>query len=585
MFQETAERLNPDNWETHHPLPGAEKPWDLWLGDVAPDINVSLMAPEHRAMWVWIDSLVPGVAPVALFLDWPRDFGKTTSMRLAMARLATTITRRFGLYVCSTQEAANNHIVSIRTHFETLGMVRAESKYGHALGWSGERLRTDNGFTVIALGLDTASIRGLNLDTLRPDFIVFDDIDELSDSVGNIDKKKATITQTVIPAGSQDCAYIFGQNEIHPNSIMHWFVSGEADALRNRKILKTVAVEGFQCGTRPGDSVGDPDRYVITAGTSTWPGKSLSDWEITLNKMGDMAFRRECQHELGAGGLFFRFSPFVIVPDTGEKRPWHVCPMPKYEAWWDTWAAGDYGTQAPACYPVAVSDQWGVVTVIGEEYAADRTSKQQSLGLLLLCYELGVGSKPPAERKEFDDNGDKVPGGIVYTDKDGEEKPVETRLDRLMMDWASTFPPMAEGHQTAIQRQGEYPVEVMWRYGIPATPAVKDVIAGLRNMVDWLARTVTYPKDHPTEPGRTVPAFRLAEGVCPMLEGYLTKALKHPKDPRLAVAPAKFEHAGDAGRYLLMARAEASDHPKAAEPEMADWVKRELGIEEKVRRF
>lgn len=562
------------------PMPGHDLSWQRWLASAAPHIDVSLMAQCHIDLWEWEEALQTGVTADAFFADWPRDYGKTTSMRLIMARMAVCLRRRFGLYVCSTQESANNHVTSMRSNFEALGLGRAESKYGHALGWSGERLRTSNGFTVVALGLDTAAIRGLNLDNQRPDLIVFDDIDSLDDSVENVDKKKRTIAQTVIASGSRDCAYLFGQNEIHANSVMHWFVSGEADALRRRQVSKVVAVEGFECKTVPSLEVGKPDTYEISSGISTWPGKTLIEWTETLNRMGENAFRRECQHELGAGGLFFKnFHAEKVDPTTGLKRAWHVCPMPKIEPWYDTWGSGDYGVAAPACYHIAIADKWGVVTVIGEEYRADRTSKQQGLGLLLLAHELGVGSEPPAWRNED------IPGGIEFSDEDGKERPVETRLERLMLDWASTFPPTGQGHQTAIQRQQEYPVEVFWRYGIPAVPAVKDVIAGLRNFADWIGRTVTYPANHPTMPGLTVPMFRIAEDAAPMLQGYLEKALKHPKDPRFAVAPGKFEHAGDSGRYLL-SRPEPSGAPAVRkDPELADWVKKEFGMEAQKRQF
>lgn len=542
--------------KTYNGSADADLTWEEWLAKVAPHIRRDLMAPQHVELWEWIDALEPGIRPAAFLADWPRAFGKTTTMRLAMARMCVTMKRRFGLYTCSTQESANNHIVSIRQRFEDMGVARLESKYGHALGWSGERLRTDNGFTILALGLDTAALRGLNLNDLRPDFIALDDIDDLNDSVEACEKKYRTLTQTVLPAGSSDMAVMFGQNEIHGGSVMHRFVSGDADALRRRKISKVVAVRGFECATVPTETPGEPDPYVITAGESTWPGKTLAQWTEDLNLYGEPAFRRECQHELGAGGLFFRFMPTVRDDRTGEMLPWHICPMPKVEAWHDKWASHDYGTTAPACSHVAMSDEWGVVTVIGEEYRADRTSKQQALALMLLAWELGIGSKPPAYRDES------VPGGIVATDTDGAEQSVETQLERIAFDYANTFPPNGATGDSAIQRQGEYPVEVWWRYGLPAVMAVKDIIAGLRNAINWLGRTVTYPAHHPTQPGVTVPAFRIAEGKANMLVGYFEKALKHPKDERLAVAPSKYEHAGDSGaRYLLSTRPDASLNP------------------------
>jgi hypothetical protein len=553
-----------------HPLPGSEQTWQEWLANVAPHIDQSLMAAEHIALWEWIDGLTPGERPPAFLADWPRGYGKTTTMRLAMARLCTTVKRRFGLYVCASQTVANNHINSIRQRFEEMGVGRLEDQYGYSLGWNGERLRTANGFTLIALGLDQSNIRGLNLHDLRPDFIVGDDIDDLNDSVDATDKKRSILTQTVFQAGSADRAILLGQNEIHANSVMHGFVSGETDALRRRVVSKVVAVDGFKCALVPNTETGQSE-WRITAGQSTWPGKSLEAWEADLNESGELAFRRECQHELGAGGLFFpNFAPSRLDTATGELTPWHVVPMPRllpYEAggfritpYADFWGSHDYGEgkqPSAACSHVWHVDQWGVVTVIAEEYGPDRTSKQQALGLLLQCNRLGIGEVPPARRD------DSVPGGIVSTDTDGEESGVETLLERIAFDHANTFPPEGNSGITVTQRQGEYPVEVWHRYGLPAIRAVKDVIAGLRTWGEWLLRTVTYPDNHPDPAmrGRTVAAFRIAEGAAPMLQGYLEKALKDPKDSRYAVAPARYEHAGDSGRYGIMTRPDACDDP------------------------
>jgi hypothetical protein len=84
-----------------------------------------------------------------------------------------------------------------------------------------------------------------------------------------------------------------------------------------------------------------------------------------------------------------------------------------------------------------------------------------------------------------------------------------------------------------------------------------------------------------------VPSFRIAEGAAPILQGYLEKALKDPKDLRLAVAPAKYEHAGDSARYAMATRPKPSDLPKPPVVETPDWLKNhpQWGEPEKQRRF
>ena len=61
---------------------------------------------------------------------------------------------------------------------EKCGIERAVNKYGYSKGWNAQKLRTANGFNVLAFGLDTGA-RGVKLDNLRPDMIILDDIDEM----------------------------------------------------------------------------------------------------------------------------------------------------------------------------------------------------------------------------------------------------------------------------------------------------------------------------------------------------------------------------------------------------------------------
>lgn len=520
-----------------HPLPGAELTWREWLAQVAPHIDQSLMSPEHIALWEWVDALTPGVRPTAFLADWPRGYGKTTTMRLAMARMAVTLNRRFGLYVCSTQTTANNHIFSIRRRFEDLGIERLEDKYGKSMGWSGERLRTRNGFTLLALGLDTASIRGLNLDDLRPDLIDLDDIDSVHDSIDAAQRKYDTLTQTVIPAGSSDHAILFGQNEIHGHSVMYKFVSREADALRKRHISKVVAVRGLEFTKVPGPNPGDVDQYRIVAGESTWPGKSIAQWEEDLNESGEISFLRECQHLIRAGGRMFpKFEP----DRNGE--PWHVCDPFPIPAYFEIWASHDYGTRSACAFLVAAADENGDTVVIGEWSEAGWESSEQAYKVLILLHRLGL-AQPQA--------------------KDDPRGPWKTRLKAIAFDYANTFPPV-----DPKERIGAYPVEPWWRLGLPCIRAVKDRKAGWRMMNEELTRTRTVKG--PDGESITRPCFRIMRGAAPLLVNTLETASVDPKDPHELDPGFRNDHLADSARYLCMVRFAASKDPNAVLPKPFD---------------
>ena len=550
-------------------LPGHDLEWREWLHSVEPGFDIAGLSPHHVKMWEWAEALRPGEKPPAFLADWPRGYGKTSTLRLILLRLCVTKRRKFAVVVSALQASANRTVDALRQYFDEQGIGRKEDQYGASLGWNASTLRTSCGFTVIAVGMDVASVRGMNVQGQRPDLIAPDDFDKLDESVEQTEKNFATLTRTILPAGSRDAAVLMVQNEIHANSIMARIVSGEADALRYRIVSKTVAVEGLQLGKRPNPIQGEPDLHSITGGVSTWPGMGLDYWEGLLNEWGELGFRREMQHELGAGGLFFStFQKERLNPITGELEDWHVCDMPPVGPHDVFHAAHDYGTTAAACTGFALLDQWGVMTLVGEVYGADRTSKQQALHAALWLSRVGLCSAPPATLNPS------VPGGIESTDEDKHESPLKwamthdgrKRLRCVAFDYANTFTPKA-GAGGAIGRMiGEYPAEVWRRYGFPLIAADKDIIAGFRTLKDAFSETVTLPAHHPTMPGRTVPRFRIARGAAPMFQAYVESAMTDPKDERKAESRAKLEHAGDMGRYLAMTRPRAATLPEAAKP-------------------
>ena len=68
------------------------------------------MAGYHERIWKWFEALQPGVKPAALVECVLRGGGKSTTVELALARLAVRGDRRFALYVSSPQQAAERHV-------------------------------------------------------------------------------------------------------------------------------------------------------------------------------------------------------------------------------------------------------------------------------------------------------------------------------------------------------------------------------------------------------------------------------------------------------------------------------------------
>jgi hypothetical protein len=291
---------------TDGPLAGAELPWGVWARRHFPHVTSKPFAARHLRLWEWFESLTPGQIPRHRVEIWPRGGAKSSSAELACCRLGVRLARRFVLYVSGTQEQANKHVGAITDAFETLGVGRAVNRYGASRGWRMDLLRTENGFNVAAFGLD-AGARGVKLGAFRPDVLILDDIDERHDTPGTTAKKIEIITDTLLPAGSDDAAVLFLQNKIHRDSIAAQLADGRADFLHNREpAYEEPAVRGLQVETEP-----RPDgtlHYRITAGEPTWAGQDLATCEAQINLWGLRAFRREAQHEVDAeeGGLWSR---------------------------------------------------------------------------------------------------------------------------------------------------------------------------------------------------------------------------------------------------------------------------------------
>lgn len=227
--------------------------------------------------------------PAPFVALWPRGGAKSTSAELAAEMIGQRGIRRYLIYVSGTQDLADKHVATIATLFESAGMERLVNKYGASKGWRRNRLRTADGFTVDALGLDTAA-RGIKVDANRPDMIILDDIDARHDTALTIQKKIETLTTTVLPAGSNDCAVLAVQNLIHANGVFARLSDGRADFLADRIVSGPYpAVEGFEYEIIDGEA-------IITGGEATWAGQSLDDCQNFIRTWGLRAFLRECQH-------------------------------------------------------------------------------------------------------------------------------------------------------------------------------------------------------------------------------------------------------------------------------------------------
>jgi phage terminase large subunit-like protein len=315
---------------------GTDNPAEL-LYQIAPRALSKRFSPEHEQFWSWVWGIEPGVRPDALAVCMPRGRGKSSSMELASALLMAHGRRRFVWYVSGTQQLADAHVEAIAAIIESdefssrYPYMRPKlGKYGNQKAWRRQRIMAEGpdgiAVTVEAVGLETGT-RGVKAEFQRPDLIVFDDTDAQSDSHQVVLRKLATITQAVIPAGSDDAGLVFVQNLVHANSLMRRVI--EPDAFdpderwmsQARVIGPTVAVEGCRIEILPDDTHPGRTRPTIVAGAATWEGQPLDQMQSLLDRIGIRSFMTEMQNSVQAraGGVFSHVTFRRCTPD---QIPW-----------------------------------------------------------------------------------------------------------------------------------------------------------------------------------------------------------------------------------------------------------------------
>lgn len=295
--------------------------WQEWTRKLFPKHFKYNPAPFHHDYWNWIESILPGVKPKTFIGIWARGDAKSTNAETGCIRLGSKQVdgkpiRRYALYVSSTQDKADGHVMTIGTMLESKPYAsyyskmskRAVNKYGSAKGWRHNRLITGTGFAVDAFGLDSG-LRGAKIDDARPDLIIIDDVDEKFDKPATTFKKIQVITDTILPSGSDDCAILFIQNVIHPESIASRLIDGRADFMRNRIMSGPYpAVNNLVYEFDEGEQ-----RFIVTHGEPVWEVRTLDDVQSKIDDWGLSAYLREAQHEVEKKDGLWSHIPFQHI--------------------------------------------------------------------------------------------------------------------------------------------------------------------------------------------------------------------------------------------------------------------------------
>ncbi len=295
------------------PALALEADWRTWLPAVGTRTFTGSFAPFHCEFWDWYWGITkkrrrgePLTDEETVFLAvWARGFAKSSSVEWAAIAEGALVGSGFVLYVSGTQALAEGHVQAIRERIESEDIARyyphlanpQVGRHGNQYGWRQDFLRTAGGWSIRPLGLDVG-VRGGRVGDMRPSLIIFDDVDDHTDSPLVVQKKLDTIARSIIPAGTRGTVILGAQNLIHRNSCFNQILTRRTSILSQRIVSGPYpAFEGLEIEQRIAES---GTRNVITAGRPTWADFDLAACQKFLDDSGLESFLAEYQHDFSA---------------------------------------------------------------------------------------------------------------------------------------------------------------------------------------------------------------------------------------------------------------------------------------------
>jgi len=292
------------------------KGWQVWLKTLAPNSFSAPFSAEHIEFWDRYWELlhrqkrgeVIEAKDRALIIPFGRGNGKSTLAEMACIAEGCILGEGYCLYLSDSQLLAEEHLYSIKSilengvfaeYYPDMASPEMSSSTQSKGKYTQDTIVTNQGkWGMTARGL-TANVRGGRIGTLRFTLVINDDIDNLTDSLMVIEKKKRIISRTVFPAMAKNGKTILAQNLITQNSIASQILDRKTDILSERTVIgggKGVKAFRELEMEQVFDVEGVP-RWKIKHAVPTWEYFNLEDAKSFLGLSGREAFLAEYQHE------------------------------------------------------------------------------------------------------------------------------------------------------------------------------------------------------------------------------------------------------------------------------------------------
>jgi len=197
----------------------AKQDLDFLAALIMPTIFKFGFPPVFLSVWDWLLAYVaePRTFP-RLALGLPRGFGKTTLMKIFIVYCILFTKKNFILVVAGTATLAENIIADVIDMLEepNIKAVFGDWKVGVEKDTQSIKKFGFRGRNIILAGIGAeGNLRGLNLKNLRPDVMIFEDVQsrEVAESEVQSTKLLNWMLGTAMKAKSPtDCMYVFVAN-------------------------------------------------------------------------------------------------------------------------------------------------------------------------------------------------------------------------------------------------------------------------------------------------------------------------------------------------------------------------------------
>lgn len=310
----------------------------------------------------------------------PRETGKSTWWFLILPLwAAATGVRRFAVAFAHADNQATGHLATFKRELETNALLRADfpelceparkPSSGSTLADRQGMLHTQSGFVFAARGVDTASL-GLKVGEVRPDLLIFDDIepDEARYSKDLAEKRRGTITDALLPLNIRAAVVMVGTVTM-PGSIMHQMVrvslGSDDPELKWIKDEKIIPHHHKPILTNPDGTE-----------RSMWPEKWSLSWLCSMRHT--RSFKKNYENDpMGRDGSYWTSDDFVYGTVGVEATRWILQLDPavttKDKSDYTGWAIVAYrppSREDPARKPMAEVIASGKVRLAGEALRA-----------------------------------------------------------------------------------------------------------------------------------------------------------------------------------------------------------------------